>query len=46
MGIRAENPFLFILMKFLWKNLDLHLLFVNFSFIMYPTLIMEESARG
>ena len=37
---------LVILMKILWKMLDLYLLFVRYSFIMNTTLFVEESVRG
>ena len=43
----SEDPeILVILMKILWKILDLHLLFVRYSFIMNGRLILEESVRG
>ena len=43
---REVKSILVILMKILWKKLESHLLFVKYSFIMYTTLILEESARG
>lgn len=44
--MEAVEKFLGILMKNLWKKLDFHLLFVRYSFIMNPRLILEESALG
>ena len=44
--MEAVQNFLGILMKNLWKKLDFPLLFVRYSFIMNPRLILEESALG
>ena len=42
----TDPNFLVNVMKFLWKILDSHLLFVRYPFIMDIRLILEESARG
>ena len=43
---RFGNDYLSILMKNLWKNLDSHLLFVRYSFIMSVTRLKEAAKVG